>query len=168
MAYNRTYQYETSPRKLQPEYEPIKKEYPKKSTARRTSRKEQAKLTKAMYKKMVCYIVIGFIGLFIISYRYSMIDDTHGELTKKRAELLAVEKETLQLEANLESNLNLTKIEEEATNLLGMKKLSAEQTVYVTLPKTDHVEVSSEEIKSSKNSDNWFLSIIDKIVKSFQ
>ena len=27
------YQYETSPRKLQPEYTPIKKKYPKKSTA---------------------------------------------------------------------------------------------------------------------------------------
>ena len=32
MAYR--YQYETSPRKLQPEYEPIKKTYPKKSSAR--------------------------------------------------------------------------------------------------------------------------------------
>ena len=27
------YQYETSPRKVQPEYTPIKKKYPKKSTA---------------------------------------------------------------------------------------------------------------------------------------
>ena len=32
MAYNNRYQYETSPRKLQPEYEPIKKKYPKKNT----------------------------------------------------------------------------------------------------------------------------------------
>ena len=34
------YQYETSPRKLQPEYTPIKKKYPKKSTAKRNDIKK--------------------------------------------------------------------------------------------------------------------------------
>ena len=130
MAYNRVYQYETSPRKLEPEYEPIKRDYPKKSTAKRVSRKEQAKLTKAMYRRIIFYVVIGFIGLFIISYRYSMIDDTYVALTKKKSELEAIKKENAQLEANIESNLNLNKIEEEATNALGMKKLSAEQRLH--------------------------------------
>ena len=37
------YQYETSPRKLQPEYTPIKKSYPKKSTAKKTEVKQQVK-----------------------------------------------------------------------------------------------------------------------------
>lgn len=35
MAYSNRYQYETSPRKLEPEYRPIKKKYPKKSTAKK-------------------------------------------------------------------------------------------------------------------------------------
>ena len=30
MAYHNRYQYETSPRKLEPEYRPVKKKYPKK------------------------------------------------------------------------------------------------------------------------------------------
>ena len=34
MGYNKYYQYDTNPRKLKPEYEPVKREYPKKSTAK--------------------------------------------------------------------------------------------------------------------------------------
>ena len=33
------YQYETSPRKLEPEYRPIRKAYPKKSTAKKRNKK---------------------------------------------------------------------------------------------------------------------------------
>ena len=62
----------------------------------------------------------------------------------------------------------MTKIEEEAKNQLGMQKLSAEQKVYVTLPKTDHVEASSEEVKSSDLSGNWIMDIVNKIVQSFK
>ena len=55
MAYNR-YQYETSPRKLQPEYVPIKKKYPKKSTAKKIDVKSnQRKQTSwAMRKRTHC------------------------------------------------------------------------------------------------------------------
>ena len=51
------YQYETSPKKLQPEYEPIKKKYPKKSTvskktmaAQKQAKVAQAKNIKIMLK----------------------------------------------------------------------------------------------------------------------
>lgn len=168
MAYTRAYQYETSPRKLKPEYEPIKRTYPKKSTARRMNRKEQAKEVKAMYRSVLMYVAIGFIGLFIISYRYSLIDDTYKELKKEEAKLAVLEKETTQLQANIESSLNLTKIEQEAKDLLGMQKLSAEQKIYVTLPKTDHVETSSEEIKAVTSDENWLIAIINKIAKNFK
>ncbi len=168
MAYNRYYQYETSPRKLKPEYEPIRKEYPKKSTARRTTRREKAIATKAMYRKIIAYIAICFIGLFIISYRYSLIDDTYANLKTEKAKLALLEKEATQIEANIESSLNLTKIEEEAKEKLGMQKLSSEQIVYVSLPKTDHVEASSEEVKGSKLNENWLTEIIKRIVNSFK
>ena len=49
--YNRNgYQYETSPRKLKPEYKPIKKQYPKKSTARQ----QEKQTVKGNKKAMVC------------------------------------------------------------------------------------------------------------------
>ena len=168
MSYNRYYQYETSPRKLKPEYEPIKKEYPKKSTAKRVTRKEQAKINKVVKAKIVFYIVICFTALFIISYRYSAIDDTYAVLKSAEDELASIKKENMQLEANIESNLNLAKIEEDAKQLLGMQKLTAEQTVYITLPKSDHVESSSETVKSSDFEENWLSKIVHKIIENFK
>lgn len=169
MAYNsRYYQYETSPRKLEPEYERPKRTYPKKSTAKRTTRKEQAKKAKKMQRRIMLYVAMCFIGLFIISYRYSVIDNTYAKLKDKKTELETIEKETTQLEASIESSINLTKIEEDAKDLLGMQKLSPEQKIYITLPKTDHIESSSEEIKSSDLKPNWLMEIINKIVESFK
>ena len=134
MAYNR-YQYGTSPRKLKPEYETIKKIYPKKSTARKVNKKEEARIDKLKQAKTILYVAIGFTALFTISYRYSVIDKTFSDLKSLRADLELIQKETDQLEANIDSSLNLTKIEQDAKELLGMKKLSSEQIIYVTLPK---------------------------------
>lgn len=167
MPYNR-YQYETSPRKLKPEYEPIKRTYPKKSTARNTRKKVQAVPKKTSKAKILLYVAIGFISMFVISYRYAVIDKTYSNLKEKKAELSAIEKEAAQLEANIESSLKLTTIEQEAREKLGMQKRSPEQTIYVTLPKSDYVETSSEEIKDSSKNSNWIVEIINKIIDTLK
>ena len=112
------------------------------------------------------YIAIGFVTLFVISYRYAVIDKTYSNLKEKNTELAAIEKETAQLEANIESDLKLTTIEEEAKEQLGMQKLTAEQKVYVSLPKTDYVETSSDEVEDSNTSSNWIMQIINKIIET--
>ncbi len=167
MAYNR-YQYETSPRKLKPEYEPIKRVYPKKSTARNTRKSTQTVTKKTSKAKILLYVAIGFAAMFFISYRYAVIDKTYSNLKEKKAELSAIEKETAQLEANIESSLKLTTIEQEAKEKLGMQKLSPEQKIYVTLPKSDYVETSSEEIKDSNKKSNWMIEIINKIIDTLK
>lgn len=161
------YQYETSPRKLKPDYDEPRKKYPKKSTTRKTSNKKQAKTKPINQAKILMYIAIGFAALFIISYRYAVIDNTYANLKGLKSDLAAVEKETAQLEANIESSLKLTTIEEEAKEQLGMQKVSAEQKVYVSLPKTDYVESSSEVIKE-ETSNNWFMQIINKIMETIK
>lgn len=166
MAYSR-YQYETSPRKLKPEYEPIKRVYPKKSSARNTKKKQKT-VTKINQAKIILYVAIGFIALFVISYRYAMIDKTYSNLKEKKTELGLIEKETAQLEANIESNLKLTTIEQEAQEKLEMQKRSPEQTVFVTLPKTDYVETSSEQIKENEKNSNWFMEIVNKIIDTLK
>ena len=167
MPYNR-YQYETSPRKLKPEYEPIKRVYPKKSTARNTRKSVQTVTKKTSQARILLYVAIGFIAMFVISYRYAVIDKTYSNLKQKKAELSAIEKETAQLEANIESSLKLTTIEQEAKEKLGMQKLSPEQKIYVTLPKSDYVETSSEEIKDSNKKSNWMIEIINKIIDTLK
>lgn len=167
MAYNR-YQYETSPRKLQPEYNPTRKKYPKKSTARKT-KVEQSKKAKPQVKrklknkvKSILYVVIGFVILFAISYRNSVINEKFSEIKTLKSNLALLEKQNEQLEVNIENNLNLKTVEQSAKELLGMQKIENSQKVYISLPKQDYIEPASEEIKKEDNS-NWIEKIINFI-----
>lgn len=163
MAYNNRYQYETSPRKLQPEYEPIKKKYPKKSTTRKTNvtpkKKTKAKKQVKRQAKIMGYVAIGFIILFAISYRNSLINENFAQIKSLKAELAAIQKENEQLEVNIESNLNLKTVEQSAQEMLGMQKLNNSQKVYINLPKQDYIEPASEEIIKN-NQKNWFQKIV--------
>ncbi len=166
MAYNNRYQYETSPRKIQPEYEPIKeRKYNKKSTLKnKKSSKKQQKLKKAKQKKLVMYIAIGFILLFTMSYRNALISQNYSEVQTLEKQLAAIEKENEQLEVNIETNLNLKNVEKSAEEMLGMQKISDVQTVYVELPREDYVEPATEEIEMSKE-DNWLKEIWNMILE---
>lgn len=162
------YQYETSPRKLQPEYTPVKKRYPKKSTAKKqdTNKKNQKQETKSFDKKIIFYIIAVFAVLFAVSYRNAFITQTYSQVKDLKSELAQVEKENKQLEVNIESQTNFEAIEEKAKNELGLDKLKDSQIVYVNLDKQDYVESSSEEIELKEDS-NWFENIINKIKNIF-
>lgn len=168
MAYNR-YQYETSPRKLQPEYEPVRKKYPKKSTAKKVKKvakqqpkpKVKGKIKKQM--KIMAYVGIGFTILFAISYRNTQINESFSKIKALKSDLAVVQKENEQLEVNIENNLNLKSVEQSAKELLGMQKLDNKQTVYINLPKEDYVEPATEEIVKEDDI-SWFQKIINTIM----
>ena len=161
------YQYETSPRKLQPEYEPIKKKYPKKSTATKRVNNEQKNKRDVQTKnyKIMIYIGIVFAMLFAISYRNALIAQTYSEVKDLKVALSKMEKENEQLEVNIESKTNLSAIEKKAKEELGMKKLDDSQTVYVSLDKQDYIESAAESVKLDEF--NWFEKIINKIQEIF-
>lgn len=162
------YQYETSPRKVRIDYEPVKKKANKKSSTVKsnTAKKNNVKTKKASRAKIVFLILIGFAAFFTISYRYAIIDAKYAEIKKLKTNLASIEKENEQLEATIESRLNLKTIQEEAETLLGMRTLTNDQIKYINLPKTDHVEASSEEIKIEE--DNCFTKVINVIKKLFK
>lgn len=162
------YQYETSPRKLQPEYRPEKKRYPKKSTAKKqnANKQNQKQEAKSFDKKIIFYIIAVFAVLFAVSYRNAFIAQTYSQVKDLKSELAQVEKENKQLEINIESQTNFGAIEEKAKNELGLDKLKDSQIVYVSLEKQDYVESSEQEVKLEEDS-NWFESIIRKIKNIF-
>jgi len=172
---NDKYQYETSPRKLAPEYTPTKPKAPKRSTAEKpkVKKKEEkktiaiSKMTRKQQAAMVTYIVIGFVILFAISYRNSQIDENFAKAQALKQELSDLEKENAQLEISIENGLNLNIIEQQAKELLGMQKLSSKQTVYVSLPKTDYIETASEEVVIEEK-EPILKSIIDTITNIFK
>ena len=144
------YQYETSPRKLEPEYAPIKNPYKSKRTTTKKIdlEKEKAKLKKIKKQKIkaTMYIIIGFLILFAISYRNSQIDENFAKMQELKAELGEVEKINTQLEVSIENGLNLNNLEQEAKEQLGMQKLNSKQTIYITLPKSDYIEPAAEKV----------------------
>ena len=156
------YQYETSPRKLEPDYLPAKKpKVPKKSAKtkpevkKKENKKDKSKLqaltSRRQQVEMVVYIIIGFVILFAISYRNSQIDESFAKVQSLKSDLSEIEKQNAQLEISIENVLNLNDIEQQAKELLGMQKLTSKQTIYVSLPKTDYIETVSEEVKLSEN-----------------
>lgn len=162
------YQYETSPKKIEPEYEPqrkYKKTKKKEPLSREEIRQKQKELKQEKRRqiKNIAIIMGVFLVLLVISYRNSLITEKFNEIQDKKTELAQTEKNIGQLEVSIESSLNLKNLEKSARQKLGMKKLDNNQKVYVTIPKKDYTESALEEIETKNN--NWFENLIDKIFK---
>lgn len=165
------YQYETSPRKIEPEYTPIKNPYKnKKSTAKKTKKtnnKTKEKQLKKQKAKAIKYLLIGFSIIFAICYRNSQIDESFATIQNLKSNLEKTEKENTQLKISIENGLNLSNLEQEAKEKLGMQKLTAKQTTYIHLPKNDYIESATEQVIIEKE-DNWFKCIINTITNIFK
>lgn len=158
------YQYETSPRKLEPEYQPQKNPYQKKksSTLKQKQVKEQPKRHLKSHAKVVIYILIVFSILFAISYQNSLINESFNRKSDLQKQLGVIQKENEQLQVSIENSLNLSNIEKIAKERLGMQKLDNTQKVYVNLPKKDYVEPAVEEVIIEEET-NWFESLLNKL-----
>ncbi len=157
------YQYETSPRKIEP-------------NERREKRKENIKLVKDLprqeikiskeqkmkHRKATLLVLAIFAVLFTISYRNTKINEKFNEMQTLKAEVSSLQKENEQLQVTIENSLNLSNIEKQAKEKLGMQKLTNKQTIYVNLPKKDYIETATEKVEINENK-NWFEKFVDKI-----
>ena len=157
------YQYETSPRKLEPSYRPKKKRNIRVVEQKRPNVKISAEEKKKRTKMTVTIIAI-FALLLTISYRNSQINEKFNKVQTLKRELSSLQKENEQLKVGIENSLNNNYIEQQAKEKLGMKKLTNKQTVYITLPKKDYVESPSEKVViEEENEKNWFEQFVDSI-----
>lgn len=163
------YEYETSPRKLEPEYTPLKKPSPSKKykNQRKTNKNSDKSKAKKQKQRIIKYVMVSFAILFAISYRNSKIDEGFAKVQNLKQELSEFEKQNAQLQVSIENSLNLNNLEKEAKELLGMQKLTSKQTKYISLPKSDYIEASTETVIIEDNS-NIFQSIIEKIEHIFK
>lgn len=161
-TYNK-YQYETSPRKLEPDYDVQKPKYKKKSTALKNKPKQKAK-TKF---KTIVYVSLAFVILFAICYRNSQINESFSKIQKLKGDLAQIQKTNEQLNVNIQNSLNLNQVEQRARELLGMQKLTNKQTVYVNLPKKDYVEPAVEKVIIQPDEKGFFASISETLANIF-
>lgn len=161
------YQYGTSPRKIDTEQKNTKKQKHKKAKLKVVEQlpRQQVKISKEQKKKHVKLTILAltiFVVLLAISYQNSQITVKFNEMQDKKKELATLQKENEQLEINIENSLNLSNIEKEAKEKLGMDKLTNKQTVYINLPKKDYVESATENVIVEEEK-NWFQKIADWI-----
>lgn len=159
------YQYGTTARKLEHVERTSQKQPKENLKIVKDLPRQEIKISKSQKKrqfKATCLVIAMFILLLTISYRNSQINESFNQVQTLKKQLAALEKENEQAKVNIENNLNLNHIEQEAKTKLGMQKLTNKQTIYISLPKKDYTESASEEVKIEKDK-NWFEEFVDKI-----
>ena len=128
------YQYETSPRKIEHEYNIPKKTKKKvqkpKIKSQKLKEKQKAKEIKIAQMNFAIVIGIAIICVLFIMYRTVQINESFSEMQAMTKQISEIEKVNSQIAVNVQNSLNLSAIEAAATTTLGMQKLSNKQTVY--------------------------------------
>ena len=163
-----SYQYETSPRKYEPEYTPkrtTKKQTPKvsKKEIEKRLEKERAKKAEERKKKakQIISVVVVFAMLLTLSYREIQIMEMFDQKKEQEKKLELIQKENGQVEKNIkeeESKLEWNTIKQRATEELGMEVKTG---IPINLEKSDNVETENTYIKEDETS--W----LEKIVSFF-
>ena len=163
-----SYQYETSPRKYEPEYttrKTTKKQTPKvsKKEIEKRLEKERAKKAEERKKKakQIFAVVFVFIMLLTVSYREIQIMEMFDQKKEQEDKLALIEKENGQVEKNIkeeESKLEWNTIKQRATEELGIEVKTG---IPINLEKSDNVETENTYIKEDETS--W----LEKIVSFF-
>ena len=160
---NRAYQYETSPRKYEPEYTRTKKRKKQKNknvqntqkvkkAQKEKQDKRRQKIENLKFRVAIIFNAAMLLTImFAVMYRHALITQSFSEIQALKAKVNEIQKENDQLEISIQNSLNLSTIEQTAKEMLGMQKLTNKQTVYLTLPKKDYVEPGAEEVVIEEN-----------------
>ncbi len=161
------YEYETSPRKEEPEYIPNRRRKNKNTIhneeeLRKKLRKAQVMQTRKNVKHIL-EIGLVFIVLLTISYRYALINSRFTEKESLKSTLSNIQKQNAQLRVSIEQGMNINNIEQAAKEKLGMQKLDNNQKVYVNLHKKDYVETTTQS-SNTEETESWW----QKLLKTLQ
>ena len=116
--------------------------------------------------KNVFYLLIGFGIAFLICYRYSLINEKFNELEKTKKALATAQTVNEQIQADIDSQTDLSYVENYAKYQLGMQKPSNSQIVYVNIEKQDRI-LTPITIEEDSN-ETWFEQLYENIVKLFE
>lgn len=141
----------------------------KNNVSDRDSNKDKIRKSAMERKKNIIRIfdvIICFLMLMLISYRYATINANFRQKENLKKELASIQKENEQLKVNIEKQMNFNAIEQEAKEKLGMQKLDNNQKVYVNLNKSDYIE-PSESVSNTENQkeETWWCKLLKDLFK---
>ncbi len=158
------YEYETSPRKEEPEYIPSRRKRTSNTVQNEAElRKKIRKAQVIQARKNVKHIIevgLVFLVLLAISYRYALINSRFTEKENLKSTLSAIQKQNAQLQVSIEQGMNINNIEQAAKEKLGMQKLENNQKVYITLQKKDYTESSAQNKLAEETTESWWQKLL--------
>jgi cell division protein FtsL len=165
-----SYQYETSPRKYKTTYDdkPIKKQLKKPNNKKQKTLKKKKimqKEIKMAQRKMMLYLATCFLLLFGLIVLRAQVNQNFNQIQRLKAQVVELQKENDQLQVSVQNDLNISSIEQNARDNLGMQKLTSSQIRYVSLNKKDYVAPSVATVKIEE--ENIFTSIFNFIKNLF-
>lgn len=95
---------------------------------------------KAARRKLALYMIVFFIAMFAILFRYVRIYDLHSDVASQTKKLETIRMENEQTKLTIENMTDKTKIQEYAENELGLQKITSTQTVYLNPTKENYMK----------------------------
>ncbi len=111
--------------------------------------------------KMVFCILVGFMILFILIFRFATITEMNGELAAMNAKLEQMKDSNRKLQAEISTSINQETIRQIAEERLSMKMPDSYQRIPVNVPKVNYstiTELPQQEEKTTLLS--FFLALI--------
>lgn len=109
------------------------------------------KTKKISFPAKVASIVILTISAIIMIVQFVEVKETLAVLNETKTQYEFEQSVTSQKSFELEQSIDLSKIEQEATSRLGMKRPERHQVVYIDVPKEDVTEKTAGEVEGFKN-----------------
>ena len=102
-------------------------------------KKRQQKL-KAARRKLALYMVVFFVAMFAILFRYVKIYDLHSDVVSQTERLETIRMENEQIKLSIENMTDRSKISEYAETQLGLQKITSTQKVYLNPAKENYMQ----------------------------
>lgn len=125
-------------------------------------REERKKVFRTIRNTFMC--MIGFAVAILILYRYSLINEKFNQVEKAKKELASIESVNEQIQAYIDSETDLSYIENYAKYQLGMQKPQDSQTIYINAQKQDRIFTPArtyEEVEEENALDKLLQKISD-------
>lgn len=123
------------------------------------------KVNKKIFKVNPVAIIMSIITIAVLlGYMvFSMVElnQVTSEINNTDKQIRVLKSENVRLNAEAESMMNLSNIENYAKQKLGLTKLSPGQTTYISLSQGNSIEIPQND------GGNWFISIINAIKNFF-
>ena len=129
------------------------------------AKKEAREKILRRFKNGVLFVLIAAVALFIC-YRYSVINEKFNSVEKAKKELLNAQTVNEQIQADIDSETDISYIENYAKYQLGMQKPQDVQIMYINVEKQDKI-FAPVKIDEEANESSWFGKLMEKIANTF-